>query len=71
MTSNLTASKIPPIVTVDGFQKLPVNDYNAVLNAVATIGPMAINIQANVWQHYSEGVFTGCSNLSLHWAQQP
>eukprot|EP00053_Salpingoeca_punica_P010556 m.94894 g.94894 ORF g.94894 m.94894 type:complete len:394 (+) comp15431_c0_seq1:40-1221(+) len=49
-------------VTVDGYIKLPENDYGAVMNALATVGPLAINVEADTWQHYSSGIFpaSGC-----------
>jgi len=52
------------VVTISGYKKLPSNDYNAILNALATIGPLAVNVQANTWSDYEGGVFDGCSNYS-------
>jgi cathepsin L len=34
------------------------------MHAVAMVGPLAINVQANVWSKYESGVFDGCSNLT-------
>ena len=51
-------SKIKPAATVSGYVELPVNDYNSLLNAVATIGPMAISAAADAWQFYGGGVFS-------------
>ena len=34
------------------------------MNAIATIGPLAVNVQADVWKAYSAGVFSGCTNKS-------
>lgn len=61
---NITADLKQQEITISGYQKLPPNDYNAVLHAVATIGPLAVNVQANTWRDYEGGVFNGCSNYS-------
>jgi hypothetical protein len=33
-----------PVATVNGFVQLPENNYTALLNAVATVGPIAISV---------------------------
>jgi len=40
--------------------KLPENNYTALLTAIATIGPIAVSVDAMPWMSYSSGVFTGC-----------
>lgn len=47
--------------TVTGFVKLPSNQYAPLMQAVATIGPIAISVDASAWSSYESGVFTGCS----------
>ena len=49
-------------VTLDGYVKLPANDQTAVMAALSTIGPLAVNVQANTWSSYESGVFptSGC-----------
>lgn len=44
-------------VTLDGFVKLPANDMTATMAAVAVVGPMAVNVQANTWARYESGIF--------------
>jgi len=44
---------------------LPNNNYTALLVAVATVGPLAINADANSWFSYSSGVFDGCSFANI------
>lgn len=51
-----------PVATIDGYTQLPGNNYTAVMNALATIGPLAINVDASTWGAYSSGVFSGCSS---------
>lgn len=49
-----------PEVTVDGYLKLPVNSYEHLLHAIATVGPIAISVDASKWHDYEEGVYSGC-----------
>lgn len=45
-----------------GYTKLPENDVDALETAVATIGPMAVNVAAN-WMSYGGGIYSGgCSS---------
>ena len=43
--------------------KLPNNDYKALMNAVATVGPVAINVDASSWSRYESGIFSGCNQV--------
>jgi cathepsin L len=45
---------------IQSFVKLPENNYTALMIAVATIGPIAVSVDASVWGGYGRGVFTGC-----------
>jgi cathepsin L len=47
-------------VELDGYIKLPANDYDSLLHAVATVGPVAVAVAANDWHKYESGIFTGC-----------
>jgi len=74
----LSASKsrifMEPVAFVRGQETLPHNDYDAILNHIANIGPLAISVAAtNGWKHYGGGVFDGCSyseNIELNHAVQ-
>jgi cathepsin L len=44
---------------IGSFVKLPENDYNALMQSVATIGPIAISVAASEWSFYDSGVFNG------------
>jgi cathepsin L len=60
-------STIKKSATVEGFLKLPENDYDALMNAVATIGPIAISVAADQWAYYRSGVFNGnCGSVIDH-----
>ena len=53
---NCTAFKAK--ATLDGYVKLPANSADALETALATVGPIAVNVAAN-WQHYAGGIFSG------------
>jgi cathepsin L len=47
-------------ISVDGFVRLASNSYNDLLNAVATVGPVAVSVDASLWSDYSGGIFDEC-----------
>lgn len=49
-------------MTVEGYMKLPKNSYKHLLKAVATVGPIAISVDASQFSEYESGVFDGCSS---------
>ena len=54
---------------VRGYETLPHNDYNAVINHIATVGPLGISVDASVWHSYEGGVFDGCpyeANININ-----
>jgi len=55
----------PKAATVGSWVVLPNNNYTALVTAVATVGPLAINADASSWFDYSSGVFTGCSFANI------
>jgi len=56
----LSPGDTSPVATIDGYVKLPDNNYTAVMNAIAQVGPLAINVDASTWHAYAGGVFNGC-----------
>lgn len=54
-------SKISTKVTIEGYVALPTNNYTALMNAVATVGPVSISVDAS-WGAYEEGIFSGLSS---------
>jgi len=48
-------------VIIGGYNKLPSNNYESVINTLVNVGPLAITIDASDWQFYESGVFDGCS----------
>merc|ERR1712086_705269 len=59
-TGTCTTSKVSghTVAGNKGFVRLPANNYSALMNAVATLGPMAISLDAS-WGGYESGVYTG------------
>jgi len=59
------ASTIVPVAaSFSGYVSLPTNQYDPVMKALATIGPLAINVDASGWHSYENGVYSGCNLTS-------
>jgi cathepsin L len=50
----------PPAAHLSGHVKLPANNATAVMQALATMGPLAVNVAASPWHNYESGVYDGC-----------
>jgi len=61
-------SKIDQVASVQGYVRLPTNDVDALMNAVANIGPVSISVAANGWQFYGGGVFNGKCGAEINHA---
>jgi len=61
---SLNNTKTPSVIEISGYQKLPSNDYEKVMQTLVEVGPLAVNVQADVWSDYHSGVFDGCKNTS-------
>ena len=53
-----------PVASVNGFVQLPINNYTALMNAIATVGPIAISVDASTWHSYAGGIFDGCNQAN-------
>jgi cathepsin L len=62
--TDAVASITSPKATIDGFVKLPENNYTALMSAIATTGPMSISVDASSWHAYEEGVYDGCNQVN-------
>jgi len=51
-------------VSIGGYMTVPSNDYLAVMDALVTLGPLVISVDASSWRDYHGGVFNGCTNRS-------
>ena len=58
------AGSTAPVTTINGYVKLPNNDYNAVMNVIAQVGPLAINVDDTTWYAYQSGIFDGCNQVN-------
>jgi cathepsin L len=45
---------------ITNFVKLPANDYDSLMQAIATVGPVSISVDAS-WSAYESGVYQGCT----------
>jgi cathepsin L len=45
------------IASIEGYTNLEQNDYIGLLTAVATVGPVAVNVAADGWHLYESGIF--------------
>eukprot|EP01033_Poteriospumella_lacustris_P013369 gene13369-9573_t len=50
-----------PVATIEDFVKLPENNYTALMNAIANVGPVAVSVDASNWSGYHGGIFNGCN----------
>lgn len=48
-----------PKAKIGGYVRLAENNYTALMNAIATVGPVAVSVDAN-WGGYESGIFKGC-----------
>ena len=53
-----------PVASIDGYKKLPENDYLALMNAIATVGPIAISVDASTFHSYQSGIYNGCNQTN-------
>jgi len=60
-TGRCEAARTTPLANLDGIGKPTSNDYNALMEAVATVGPIAVNVYASTWRDYESGIFDGCN----------
>jgi len=60
-------------VMVMGFETLPHNEYEAAMEHLANVGPLAASVAASEWGLYFGGVFDGCpynENIAVNHAVQ-
>jgi len=57
-TGSCNRQKIHPVANITGYVFLPPNNYSAIMNVIANVGPVAISADAEPWQFYDSGVFS-------------
>eukprot|EP00595_Chromulina_sp_UTEXLB2642_P000172 CAMPEP_0196762438 /NCGR_PEP_ID=MMETSP1095-20130614/1952_1 /TAXON_ID=96789 ORGANISM="Chromulina nebulosa, Strain UTEXLB2642" /NCGR_SAMPLE_ID=MMETSP1095 /ASSEMBLY_ACC=CAM_ASM_000446 /LENGTH=378 /DNA_ID=CAMNT_0042113331 /DNA_START=24 /DNA_END=1160 /DNA_ORIENTATION=- len=50
--------------SISGYVQLPSNNYTALVNAVSTVGPVAISVDASSWSAYESGIYSGCNQVN-------
>jgi len=58
------ADSTPAVAFLSNFTVLPSNQYEPVITAVSTVGPLAVNVDAGAWSSYETGVFSGCNQTN-------
>merc|ERR1712156_608708 len=61
------------LATVRGYETLPRNNLEAVMNHIANVGPLSVAVAASAWSFYGGGVFDGCDydkNIEINHAVQ-
>merc|ERR1712038_693330 len=61
------------LTTLRGYETLPRNSVEAVMNHVANVGPLSVAVDASSWSFYGGGVFDGCDynrNIEINHAVQ-
>jgi cathepsin L len=64
--SCLRTSQMLPSATGSGYTLLKRNDYDELIYAISTVGPLAVNVDASEWSSYESGVFTGCPQENVN-----
>ncbi|GAB5372392.1 hypothetical protein AAMO2058_001661200 [Amorphochlora amoebiformis] len=72
ITGTCKPNSIKPVVNITGQVDLPTNNYTALMEAVAMVGPVAISLDAGglPWQLYGGGVLTGDCGSDIDHAVQ-
>jgi len=52
-----------PKAGITGYVQLPTNNYLALMNAVSSIGPIAISLDAD-FSSYTSGIYNGCNKIN-------
>jgi len=63
-TCSYNRTRNPVAARVLGYKALPTNQLKPLMNAVATLGPIAISVDASAWSSYESGVFDGCNQTN-------
>jgi cathepsin L len=60
-----TADKVGPTAMLSGYQVLPSNQQEPLMQAVASAGPIAVSVDASECHLYESGVFNGCNQVLI------
>jgi len=62
-SGNCTSS-LSSVASITGYTMIESNNYDELMEAVATKGPIAITVDASTWSSYSGGIYAGCNQES-------
>ena len=54
------ASEVAPVANLTGYFKVDSNNATLMAATLALAGPLAVNVQANIWGDYESGIYDGC-----------
>jgi len=54
----------PKAASITGFASLPENDAPALMEAIASKGPIAVSVDASAWWMYASGIFDSCNKTA-------
>jgi len=57
-------TQTPPAAKISNYVRIPSNKYDPLMQAVATVGPIAISVDASSWATYEGGVYNGCNQTN-------
>jgi len=60
-SNNMTVN---PVAKLQSWVRLEMNDQDTVIAALASTGPLIINVDASAWASYESGVFNGCNQTN-------
>jgi len=66
-------ANLTPVAAISGYDNLPPNNQEAIMDHIANVGPLAISVAGSAFKDYKDGVFDGCSydeNIQLNHAVQ-
>jgi len=58
------SSNTPAYVQISNYVNIPSNTYEGVIQHLATVGPLAISVDASTWSDYTSGVYNGCNQTN-------
>lgn len=56
-----TCHTVKPAAGVEYYMRVAINDQDAVAEALANQGPLAVAVDASHWSFYSSGIYDGCA----------
>jgi len=55
---------VAPVVRLTSYTVITPNSYDALLDALATQGPVTVSVDASTWSSYESGIYDGCNQTN-------